>query len=232
MIVVILGAIAFTCLAIGVLIVWRALSLIPREDEIVLKKEYDEKQEALEQALRIQEMTKADSQDLKNKLVMAREMSEAAKKESDQIVHQLKEVNAKASEYERRAAEASEKIKVFEAKAAEAVQKANMQASGCAETVRALQTELNELKQKENSYQGQIKALEEKMVIAQKTASQAREAQGADDVKKMNEQLAGQNKLVQAELVKARARAQGLEKICTDYQSQLEEILKRSQGAV
>jgi chromosome segregation ATPase len=217
-------------LFVGVFIVWRTLSGIPKEDEVVLKKAYEEKQKALEQALRMQEMVKEDSKNLENKLVMAREVAELAKKESDQMMQQVKDANDKALECERQAAEALEKMKAFEMKVDEAAKKADGQMSGCAETIRVLQAEMDELKQKENSYQDQIKILEEKMAVAEEAAHQAKKRQDLDEVKKVSDQSSVQNKLVQIELVKARARAQGLEKICADYQSQLEEVSRKSQG--
>ncbi|HQL42100.1 MAG TPA: hypothetical protein PLO93_07405, partial [Candidatus Omnitrophota bacterium] len=92
----------------------------------------------------------------------------------------------------------------------------------------------SQIENQEREISQKIQHLEKERTVLQTRAEQAGNvsAHETEDLKKVNQQLAEQSKLVQAELVKARARAQGLERICADYQAQLEEMIKKPQSGM
>jgi len=155
MIIIILSFVAAVLLIIGISIVWGAFCAIPKDHEIVLRKDYEEKQKALELALKNEEKAKKDLHDLKNELMVSKENLERTKIESDIVVNKLKEIDVRAKEqedhaksqiaqlekeildlrieseqYKNKATEPAEKIKALEAKIADVVSKANEQANG------------------------------------------------------------------------------------------------------
>lgn len=239
---------AAVCLAAGVFMLWRALNALPSESDIVPKEEHDRKQRDLDLAMDAQESARRDLDLLRRELETARESLSLKEKESGKISGELAASNVKARELEIRAAEASEKIKALEAHAGELRQKEaayQKQITGLEgkvlsaeqlaqqlldlqESNKALKTENGQLQEKYRKEIENLKAIETERAALEASlqASGSASVQGSEEVKKVNQQLAEQNTLIQTELVKARARAQGLEKICSDYQVQLEELLR------
>lgn len=244
-------SVTVACLVAGVFMLWRALSALPNEKEIVSKEEHDRKQHDLDLATDANENAQRDIDLLRRELEAAREGLALQKNESGKISGELAASNVKAKDLEMRAAEAAEKIMALETQAAQltakelayqkqvdALEAKAVSAEQLArqlleiqETNKALRSENAGLQEKYQKEIENLRAIEaERAALAASLPSAASiSAQEADETKKVNQQLAEQNKLVEAELIKARTRAQGLEKICRDYQIQLEELLK-SQG--
>ncbi len=94
------------------------------------------------------------------------------------------------------------------------------------------QDESFRLRQENEDYAKQIKekisGLEKEKVLLEQRMSTVnpQDSVQLDELKNRNAQLQDQNKFAQSELIKTKARAQGLEKICADYQTQLEETFR------
>ncbi|MCX5681978.1 MAG: hypothetical protein NT079_06920, partial [Candidatus Omnitrophica bacterium] len=134
-------------------------------------------------------------------------------------------------QYKSKMVEALERGKTLEEKCADA-QQLMSQLQEAQEVNQNLRNEKRDLQAK---YQKEIEGFKElEKINFQSKVQQSNDInfQEAESAKKINQQFSEQNKFVQVELVKARARAQGLERICTDYQAQIEELLKKAHGAV